>query len=42
MHPDDDSGLLWNDEEVGIDWPLDDLGETFSYQTKDQNTKNIK
>lgn len=26
-HPEDEGGLLWNDPEIGIEWPLDGLGE---------------
>ena len=26
-HPNDEGGLLWNDPEVGIDWPIKDESE---------------
>lgn len=26
-HPEDEGGLLWNDPEIGIDWPVSDIGE---------------
>ncbi|WP_235068992.1 dTDP-4-dehydrorhamnose 3,5-epimerase [Turicibacter sp. TJ11] len=39
--PEYDSGLLWNDEEVGIDWPLEDLGEILLSE-KDQKQKTLK
>lgn len=26
-HPEDEGGLSWNDPEVGIEWPLDRVGE---------------
>jgi len=25
--PDDEAGLIWNDLEIGIDWPLEGIGE---------------
>lgn len=36
--PDDDSGLLWNDKEIGINWPLHHL-EHLILSTKDQTQK---
>lgn len=26
-HPNDEGGIFWNDPDVGIEWPLDELGE---------------
>ncbi len=26
-HPEDEGGLMWNDENVGIDWPLDGIDD---------------
>jgi dTDP-4-dehydrorhamnose 3,5-epimerase len=26
-HPDDEAGLLWNDPAIGIEWPLESVGE---------------
>lgn len=35
-HPNDEGGVLWNDEEIGIDWPIEeDMKLTFS----DKDTK---
>lgn len=34
-HPEDDYSLLWNDEQIGIDWPLLDSNPLLS--DKDQN-----
>ncbi len=27
-HPDDEGGIMWNDPEIGIDWPLDEIKGT--------------
>ncbi len=27
-HPDDEGGIMWNDPDIGVDWPLDELGGT--------------
>jgi dTDP-4-dehydrorhamnose 3,5-epimerase len=26
-HPEYESGIMWNDEEIGIEWPLNDINE---------------
>lgn len=26
-HPDDEGGIMWNDPEIGIEWPLDSIDE---------------
>lgn len=38
--PEYDSGLLWNDEEVGIEWPLDGIDEIFLSE-KDKVQKKL-
>lgn len=25
-HPEDESGIIWNDKSIGIEWPLDQIG----------------
>ena len=27
-HPDDEGGIMWNDPDIGVEWPLDELGGT--------------
>ena len=39
--PEYDSGLLWNDPEVGIDWPLEGLGDILLSE-KDKKQKTLK
>lgn len=39
--PEYDSGLLWNDDEVGIEWPLEGLGEILLSE-KDKKQKTLK
>lgn len=36
-HPEDEGGLMWNDENIGIDWPLDGIDEL---KLSDKDTKN--
>ena len=39
-HPNDEGGLAWNDEEIGVDWPItDDMELTIS--EKDQKWKGL-
>lgn len=40
-HPEYDSGLLWNDEDVNIQWPLDRV-ENLLLSEKDKNQKRLK
>ena len=40
-YPEYDSGLLWNDEEVGIDWPLEGISEVLLSE-KDKVQKRLK
>lgn len=39
-----DTGILWNDETIGVDWPLDEIGgiENLIISEKDRNLKNYK
>lgn len=39
--PEYDSGLLWNDEDVAIEWPLEGLGEILLSE-KDKKQKTLK
>ncbi len=43
-HPNDESGVLWNDEEIGVDWPLDKIGgiDNLILSEKDKNQKTLK
>lgn len=42
-HPNDEGGILWNDEKIGIEWPLDKVGgiENIIQSEKDQNWGNL-
>ena len=42
-HPNGEGGILWNDEKIGIDWPLDKVGgiEKIIQSEKDQNWGNL-
>ncbi|WP_055069574.1 dTDP-4-dehydrorhamnose 3,5-epimerase [Clostridium massiliamazoniense] len=40
-HPEYDSGLFWNDEDVNIQWPLDRV-ENLLLSEKDKNQKRLK
>jgi dTDP-4-dehydrorhamnose 3,5-epimerase len=37
----DEGGLLWNDPEIGIDWPLDQVDEVL-LSDKDQEWKTLQ
>ena len=37
----DEGGILWNDPEIGIDWPLDDIDEVL-LSDKDKLLKTLK
>jgi dTDP-4-dehydrorhamnose 3,5-epimerase len=37
----DEGGILWNDPEIGIEWPLDDINEVILSE-KDKQWKNLK
>lgn len=38
--PDDEGGMLWNDPEIGIEWPLDNIEEV-KLSEKDENWKSM-
>ena len=40
-HGDDESGIMWNDEDIGIKWPLDDIDEVI-LSDKDKEWKTLK
>jgi dTDP-4-dehydrorhamnose 3,5-epimerase len=40
-YPDDEGGILWNDPDIGIEWPIDDIGEVILSE-KDQKMKTLK
>ncbi len=40
-HPEDEGGILWNDPEIGIDWPLDKVKEVI-LSKKDNRWKCLK
>ena len=39
-HPDDEGGLIWNDPEIGVEWPLQE-GVELIFSDKDQKWGNI-
>jgi dTDP-4-dehydrorhamnose 3,5-epimerase len=39
-HPEDEGGLLWNDAEIGIEWPLDGI-EDIKLSEKDKVNPNF-
>ncbi len=40
-HPGDEGGIIWNDPDIGIDWPIDD-SMTLSFSEKDTKWKGLK
>lgn len=40
-NPDDEGGIQWNDSEIGIDWPIDDI-DNLILSEKDQKWKPLK
>ena len=40
-HPEFEGGILWNDPEVGISWPLEGIDEVL-LSDKDRNAKTLK
>ena len=40
-HGEDESGIMWNDEDIGIDWPLDGIDEVI-LSDKDKEWKSLK
>ncbi len=40
-HPNDEGGLIWNDPDIGIDWPLQE-GVELSFSEKDTKWGGIK
>ncbi|WP_295722217.1 dTDP-4-dehydrorhamnose 3,5-epimerase [uncultured Methanobrevibacter sp.] len=42
-NPDDEGGILYNDSDIGIDWPIDEVGEeNLLLSEKDLNWKPLK
>ena len=39
--PSDEGGIMWNDPEIGIDWPLDDIDEIILSE-KDKKWKSLR
>lgn len=40
-HPEDEGGILWNDPDIGIEWPLDEIEEV-TFSEKDRSWKLLK
>ncbi len=40
-HPEDEGGILWNDPEIGIEWPLDKVSE-LTLSEKDRKWKCLR
>jgi len=40
-HPEFEGGIAWNDEEIGIEWPLEGIKEVF-LSDKDKNASSFK
>ena len=41
-HPNDEGGLIWNDPDVGIEWPLDKLETELIFSEKDKVWPKLK
>ena len=43
-HPNDEGGLIWNDPDIGIDWPLEEAGskENLIFSEKDEKWPTLK
>lgn len=41
-HPNDEGGLLWNDPEIGVEWPLEELGCEPQLSEKDRINPTFK
>jgi dTDP-4-dehydrorhamnose 3,5-epimerase len=39
-HPEDEGGILWCDEDIGIEWPLEDIDEVLLSE-KDKNNGSL-
>ncbi|MBR3644107.1 MAG: dTDP-4-dehydrorhamnose 3,5-epimerase family protein, partial [Parasporobacterium sp.] len=35
-HPNDEGGILWNDPQIGIEWPIEE-GLEMTFSEKDKN-----
>lgn len=40
-HPDDEGGIIWNDPDIGIDWPVEDESKLI-FSDKDQKWPRFK
>ncbi|WP_405305325.1 dTDP-4-dehydrorhamnose 3,5-epimerase [Methanobrevibacter sp.] len=40
-HGEDEGGIIWNDEDIGIDWPLEDIDEVILSE-KDKEWQKLK
>ncbi len=42
-NPDDEGGIQWNDPDIAIDWPIEDIGlDNLVFSEKDQGWKRLK
>ena len=40
-HPEDEGGIIWNDPQIGIEWPIDDIKQ-ITLSDKDKKLKTLK